>query len=67
MSISKINFNFNVKKQLLELIFDSITEVEVDKSTELVVDSNELLQKTHPYFYIRMGKIAMKKKLLVSK
>jgi len=34
MSMSKIN----VKKQLLELIFDSITEVEVDKSTELVVD-----------------------------
>ncbi len=40
---------------------------EVDKSTELVNSSNELLQKTHPYFYIRMGKIAMKKKLLVSK
>lgn len=62
-----LKINVNVKKQLLELIFDSITEVEVDKSTELVVDSNELLQKTHPYFDTRMGKIAMKKKLPVSK
>lgn len=63
--MSKININ--VKKQQLELIFGLITDVEVDKSTELVVDSNDLLQKTHPSFYTRMGKIAMKKKLPVSK
>jgi len=37
------------------------------KSTVLVTVSKVLLQKTHPYFDTRMGKIAMKKKLLVSK
>lgn len=53
----------NSKKR--NIVIDIV--IEVDKSTELVDDSNGLLQKTHPYFYIRMGKIAMKKKLLVSK
>ena len=53
----------NSKKR--NIVIDIV--IEVDKSTELVDDSIGLLQKTHPYFYIRMGKIAMKKKLLVSK
>lgn len=61
--MSKINIKFKFKKRII--VIDIVFEV--DKSTELVNSSNELLQKTHPYFYIRMGKIAMKKKLLVSK
>ena len=51
----------------MQLIFDIVTDIEVGKSTQLVVDWNDLLQKTHPYCETRMGKIAMKKKLLVTK
>jgi hypothetical protein len=52
---------------LLYLLCGLILLYLMRKSRQLVeVDFKTLQKKTHPYFATRMGKIAMKKKLLVA-